>query len=196
MTFLEDQVITSCVRLLKGGLHKQKPMAAFLSHYLIEGQNCLVSTSSTSTHIFEGGCHSANDFLQQMQRRPCEREAPLVQYTIQGPGDLLVLPHLPALSVLVLDAVRQKSWLDETPQLQLQISKNMQISVEYIIGVWRSKFFLNKSFIRFPGMRFFSCNRPLKKYETVRKKTQKSLGFGNVLSWFIKHVIYRRACQY
>ena len=61
------------------------------------------STSSTGTRFFERCCHSAEGFIELLQRGPRERESHFLQFTLQRLGDLIYVPHLLAHAVLTFD---------------------------------------------------------------------------------------------
>ena len=57
------------------------------------------STSSTGNRFFDRCCHSPEGYIELMKQSPRERESRFLQLTLQGPGDLIYIPHLLAHTV-------------------------------------------------------------------------------------------------
>ena len=102
-----DQVVTSCMRLLKGPwftlVHRE--IGGSASSALINtGINIwCVSTPSTGTSLFERCYHFPEGFIELIQRGSPERETRYLQFTLQRPGDLICIPHLLTHAVLTVD---------------------------------------------------------------------------------------------
>ena len=78
-------------------------------------------------------------YIELMQRRPHEREARYLRFTLQRPGDLIYIPHLLAHAVLTLDTgspMILSGWDAATTSNQQVILQTLD---EYSFGMRRGK---------------------------------------------------------
>ena len=78
-------------------------------------------------------------FIEVMQRGPRERGSRYQQFTLQRPGDLIYIPHLPAHAVITLDTGSPtivSGWDAATTINQQIIIQNLN---EYTFGVRRGR---------------------------------------------------------
>ena len=138
-----DQIVTSCMGLLINGpwfTYAHTEIGGGASFALLNKgiKISCASTSFSGTRLFERCCHSPEGIIELMQRGPREREARYLRFTLQCPGELIYIPHLPAHAVLTLDtgSPNLSGWDATTTSNQHLILQTLD---EYTFGVRRGK---------------------------------------------------------